>query len=262
MDGLANYVASHVMEALDDVTEDRERPCFVAAALDVPPDDCHAVQLAVMKAVDDHIESWGLRQPLITQPTSWRPNTVKCVMNMELDAALVEGRWDKSSLLVLDDLVDEELRSSLLALLHGPGWDPESGADPGHWCRGSFSDTLEQDGTGGADNVRGTGLGLSEEALEDLCAEPPEGAVPAPIVELQTRVAAVLEEANVGGVEVCRMPASCLGDCVTPLAANAPLASDGDECFGWHIDADPYLLPPSPWVGQACAHAHVHMRSQ
>ena len=45
-------------------------------------------------------------------------------------------------------------------------------------------------------------------------------------------------------------------DQVAPLAANAPVAADGAAAFGWHIDADPVLLPPSPWTdvyGRRCA---------
>mmetsp|Transcript_7677 Transcript_7677/g.31751 ORF Transcript_7677/g.31751 Transcript_7677/m.31751 type:complete len:173 (+) Transcript_7677:244-762(+) len=34
------------------------------------------------------------------------------------------------------------------------------------------------------------------------------------------------------------------GDDVPPIAANAPVAGDA---FSYHVDADPYLAPPSPW---------------
>jgi hypothetical protein len=47
---------------------------------------------------------------------------------------------------------------------------------------------------------------------------------------------------------VCRMSDACFGGGIPPLAANAPTAADGDDAFGWHIDADPMLLPPSPWT--------------
>ena len=32
------------------------------------------------------------------------------------------------------------------------------------------------------------------------------------------------------------------------VAANAPVSADGEGELGWHIDADPMLLPPSPWT--------------
>jgi len=50
------------------------------------------------------------------------------------------------------------------------------------------------------------------------------------------------------GVEVCRMSDACFAGGITQLAANAPTAADGAAAFGWHVDADPLLLPPSPWT--------------
>jgi hypothetical protein len=46
---------------------------------------------------------------------------------------------------------------------------------------------------------------------------------------------------------VTRLPSATLGDAVLPIAANAPTAAD-EGAFDWHIDADPNLLPPSPWT--------------
>lgn len=63
----------------------------------------------------------------------------------------------------------------------------------------------------------------------------------------QARIARVISEANGGRAVVTRMSTAVLGDEITPLAANAPVSSDGD-IFSWHIDADPMLLPPSPWT--------------
>ena len=44
------------------------------------------------------------------------------------------------------------------------------------------------------------------------------------------------------------MSDAVFGGSITPLAANAPVHADGDDCYGWHIDADPALVPPSPWT--------------
>lgn len=46
---------------------------------------------------------------------------------------------------------------------------------------------------------------------------------------------------------VTRMSEAVFGSEIAPLNANAPVAAD-EDCFGWHIDADPALLPPSPWT--------------
>lgn len=44
------------------------------------------------------------------------------------------------------------------------------------------------------------------------------------------------------------MSSAVYGDAVAPIAANAPVAADAAGLYGWHIDADPVMLPPSPWT--------------
>ena len=63
-------------------------------------------------------------------------------------------------------------------------------------------------------------------------------------MELQSRIVAYLEHLN-DEVLVSALPEAALGDAVGPIAANAPV--HGDE-YGWHIDADPMLLPPGPFT--------------
>ena len=130
------------------------------------------------------------------------------------------------------------------------------------WGRGAFTDVANACGQGGevegkagrgegaeedaAGAAGGGGWGLHADALEALCADPP----PSAVAELEARLSAFLAAANdeSGGVLPCRMPGACFGDAVPPLAANAPVAADGGDAYGWHIDADPALLPPSPWT--------------
>lgn len=100
-----------------------------------------------------------------------------------LDGAAVGGRWDVSSLVAVDGLVDEKLRAGLLSLLHGPSWPPEKGADPDYWCDGSFSDTL----SGGPAS---SGVGLRPARLAALCAEGRD--TPPAVAELEARVGAYL----------------------------------------------------------------------
>lgn len=216
---------------------------------------------AIDAALSAHEEAWGLRRPLATAASTWHVDEASAVMNAVLDGAtLSDGRWDVSAAVAVDGLVDEPLRAALLALLHSPGWDPERGADPQAWSAGALSDLPVEAGSEPASEEgpathRGSGLGLQHDALRRLCQEEldededEDGKTPQAVVELQTRLAAFFDAANAeaGGVTSCRMPASTLGDGVTPLAANAPCAADGDT-FAQHIDADPSLLPPSPWT--------------
>ena len=44
--------------------------------------------------------------------------------------------------------------------------------------------------------------------------------------------------------EIFHMPEAVLGAGTPRMVANAPVY--GDQ-FSWHVDADPAVLPPSPW---------------
>ena len=199
-------------------------------------------------AMREHIDAYSLRQPIHPAKKARR---CKPHAHAELDGAtLNDGRFDRSAVVAIDGLVDEKLRAQLLDLIGGT----EHEALSSHWSKGVFGDTMD-------DAVRGSGLGLKPEVLDTLCAEPPDGEIPAPVKELQSRIARYLQDANGGrsaaaadadasdaAVDVCRMPFAVFGESVTPLAANAPISTDGPECYGWHIDADPLLLPPSPFT--------------
>jgi hypothetical protein len=55
-------------------------------------------------------------------------------MQLELDGAEISSasgtRWDCSSLVVLDNLVDEQLRAELKALITAPNWSDAASAPP------------------------------------------------------------------------------------------------------------------------------------
>lgn len=44
--------------------------------------------------------------------------------------------------------------------------------------------------------------------------------------------------------EISHMPEAVLGASTPRMVANAPVYGDR---FSWHVDADPAVLPPSPW---------------
>ena len=230
----------HIVEALDAAADDPQQPSpvFVAVTPALPSvsDASHAVEQAVLREV----AAYGLRRPLrgLGRRRAQAGSAVP-IVNAVIDGAMVDGRWDVSSVVAVDGLVDERLRAALLSLLHGSSWSPERGADPDYWSRGAFADTMAQ--------TTGASLGLRDDRLAALCTDGAEA--PWAVRELQARLVDFLHAANSGAkVDVCRMPEATLGPGVTPLAANAPVATDGAELFGWHIDADPALLPPSPWT--------------
>lgn len=192
---------------------------------------------------------------------------------------------DVSEVLVVDGIVDEALRCQLMGVLSagelglaggGGEWDAAASADPRVWVRGGLSDIPSNWGEipeggeeeeGGDEYVNAAGgLGLRPEALARLCDEDDP---PPAVLELQARLARFLCHANANETGeragaaadptaaaatspaplcVARMSDACFGGDIPPLAANAPTAADGDGVFGWHIDADPMLLPPSPWT--------------
>ena len=234
-----------VLEALDAAADTPMplSPVFVCSAQSglAVGDASNAVEFAVSQ----HIDTYGLRRPI--RAAAGAVDVVP-VINAEIDGAMVGGRWDASAVVAVDGLVCERLRASLMSLLCGAEREDqgEHGADLEFWRAGSIVDRLD----GAKDEVRGAGLGLRPSRLEALCAEPPEGSMPPAIHELQSRIAGLLQAANGGNtrLDVCRMPTAVFGEAVTPLAANAPTAADGAKCYGFHIDADPALLPPSPWT--------------
>ena len=235
------WLLEAVSSSLDEQGVD---PVLVTAA---PP------QATLDEVVAAHEERWSLREPLSCVPSAWQAAEASMATHTELDGATVEhdgaSWWDVSSVVAYDGVVDEALRAQLAALLQADeAWDAEEGADERLWERGTFNDAASE--AGGADggvSVRANGWGLRPEALEALCAEDP---CPAPLLELQARLVTLLRAANPTGVqlEVCRQSHAIFGEAITPLAANAPVAADGAEAYGWHIDADPAMLPPSPWT--------------
>lgn len=169
-------------------------------------------------------------------------------------------RWDTSSILVFDGLVDDDLRRRLLQAVvlgnndndnerqqqgGGGRWnDVEDGPDPRRWERGGLIDIPEDDDAEDGSSTTPRPLsswGLQPEAIEELCCR--EGVKDDAIEEMETILAMDLFP----HFDVCRLPEAVFGcGVVSPLTANAPTASG--EQFSYHIDGDPALTPPSPWT--------------
>ena len=167
-------------------------------------------------------------------------------LRVELDGAEVTSAdgntfWDTSSLLVFDNLVNEDLRKRLLSVVLGNNnsdseWnDAKNGPDPRRWARGGLLDIPAADQKKEDDGLNGLCWGLREEAITELCFEHHDA-----LEEFEVILSNLFPQFTIN-----RLPEAVLGSGVSPLTANA--ATFGDR-FDWHIDADPNLTPPSPWT--------------
>lgn len=169
---------------------------------------------------------------------------------VELDAAHTENSflsttfWDTSSILVFDNLVNEDLRRRLLDVTlgrdagHRDEWDDVvNGPNPSRFVRGGLLDFPDDEENKSEDENTDSAAcwGLMDEAVEDLCSQRHDA-----IEEFESILSDLFPQ-----FVVTRLPEAVFGSCVSPLTANAP--TNGDH-FQDHIDGDPNLTPPSPWT--------------
>jgi hypothetical protein len=191
--------------------------------------DTYSLKDLYEKLLGDHISEHGLREELHFQsgPIQHGNGVLSVPLQVELDGAKVKCssgyRWDASSLVVLDGVVDEALRQELLDLLTAEGWDHSRGPPPDKWEKRLVD-------TDGAPPSWGLKEGVMAEMAEEM---------PPCIEQLLARIQRLYPEAT-----MTLMPASVFGSSVSPIVGNAPM--NGEE-YQWHIDADPSLLPKSPW---------------
>lgn len=175
--------------------------------------------------------------------------TVVPTDQFEVDGATVRDPfqrtefWDTSSVLVFDGLVTRDLRQRLLELIldetnSDEKWDDvANGPNPSRWVRGGLMDIPA--GQGSTDEAEESdslgGYGLTDEAIDELCFEDHEA-----IEEFESIVSALFPH-----MRIARLPEAVLGSSVSPLTANAPIHG---HSFKYHIDADPNLVPQSPWA--------------
>ena len=194
-------------------------------------DDSCNVTARAAAAVDRFAAQHALLKPLPTRPTAAKRTVV--AENLAIDGSYVDHggeRWfDTSRVVAVDGLVDEALSVALLQAMRGRS----ENVDKRSWRRGALRDVVDGDSVSSA----GACWGLSAARLKSLYASDA-------VLELQSRLVTYLEQYN-DEVLVSALPEAALGDAVGPLAANAPV--HGDE-YGWHIDADPMLLPPGPFT--------------
>ncbi|KAG7342158.1 2OG-Fe(II) oxygenase superfamily-domain containing protein [Nitzschia inconspicua] len=213
-----------------------------------------ACQRLLIDVIQKEVEQYEMAKPLEGTPSTQHLKDASYVpsFRVELDGATTTDEysskifWDTSSLLVFDNLVSDDLRRRLLQVTLGTTtnqddeWDDnQNGPNPNRWIRGGLMDIPEDD-TEAAENSdieqkMTSCWGLTDEAIDDICFQQHEA-----IAEMEGMLVKLFPQ-----FMVSRLPEAVFGDCVSPLTANAPTA--GDQ-FQFHIDADPYMTPPSPWT--------------
>lgn len=222
--------------------------CPYHQSLDVASADA---ALGIMRSVvEDEAKEYDLCDPLECKTGKKSTSSMQYIpsAHFELDGAMIQAdmmnqdqTWDTSSVLVFDDLVDEDLRRGLLNVVKGTSegnnddeWnDIENGPDPHRWVRGGLID-VPDDSTEDIEITKPC-WGLSDDAIAELCYNQHEA-----IQDFEGRLAELFPQFH-----VCRLPEAVLGATVSPLTANAPTYGD---TFSYHIDADPLQAPPSPWT--------------
>jgi hypothetical protein len=213
--------------------------------------DEQAAQQVLTSILEEEVEQYEMAKAVVSKHPS-KDSAFVPTIRVELDAAQTIDAfssttwWDTSSVLVFDDLVDEELRKGLLDVTLGrcknnepaDDWDDvASGPNPKRWVRGGLLDIPDENDQeeAASDEEFGPCWGLRNEAIEEVCFEQ-HGAI--------EKFEGILSNLFPQYV-VTRLPEAVFGASVSPLSANAPTA--GDE-FNYHIDGDPNLTPPSPWT--------------
>eukprot|EP00658_Telonema_sp_P-2_P006618 TRINITY_DN12501_c0_g1_i3.p1 TRINITY_DN12501_c0_g1~~TRINITY_DN12501_c0_g1_i3.p1 ORF type:complete len:385 (+),score=90.56 TRINITY_DN12501_c0_g1_i3:231-1385(+) len=167
-------------------------------------------------------------EPVKLVESTWDPSRVKVALHGGLDAAEAEGREDVSRVVVFDGMFGEDERRQIFKTLLGPGGSEAHPCPPVDRWQLSVCD----DGAGKPT------WGPNAEVLEQLLSNPG-------VIEIQSRLAKLYPQYTVAHIPAVDLTTGGHEIMAHRMVANAPLA---DESFDWHIDADPALLPDSPFV--------------
>ena len=157
----------------------------------------------------------------------------------KLDGAWVDSEWDTSDIYVFDYYLNDSLKRDLRQVLlnecgstNNALWDDSQGPNPSRWERGGLDDTFFE---GSVDKSEGSCWGLTADAVDDICFGNHNA-----IRKFEQQLCYMFP-----GFKVCKLPESVFGQSISPMTGNAATSID---TFSWHIDADPALVPPSPWA--------------
>jgi len=215
------------------------QPILLSLEQQIPPLQ-KDYQPYLQKLVARHVQTYELATPLARRSESKdNDRIVLPSKHVEVDGAVVtsttgEESWDTSSLLVFDNFVNDDLRERILQVINdNKDWDDvKNGPDPNRWVRGGLMDLPGQEQQ--QDDTVQQCYGLTDDAIDDLCLHHDA------FEEFETIISDRFPDFT-----VCRLPEAALGSSISPLTANAPTHGD---FFSYHIDADPNLMPPSPWT--------------
>ncbi|KAL7527293.1 hypothetical protein ACHAWF_002122 [Thalassiosira exigua] len=232
----------------------------ILLAFDEVGDEDGGALVALNRAIEREVADYGLRDSLGAGDDACGDDGSEAAFvpsfHVEIDGATIhsvgspgETRFDVSSVLVFDDLIDDSLRRRLLNVVKGypedgtanDRWDDTTnGPDPGRWARGGLVDVAGgslplTDGGDDTGDDEGSSWGLTDDAVLDLCFGDHTA-----LAEFEAQLVRLFPD-----FLVTRLPEAVLGAHVSPLTANAPAHGD---VFDYHIDADPLQVPPSPWA--------------
>ena len=199
--------------------------------------------------IEKEVLDYGLRDGINRDTTQSNHDDASFIpsRHIQLDGAMIETidspgqlHFDTSSVVVLDNILDESLRRRLLNVVNGypedttdVNWDDaKDGPDPQRWVRGGLNDIVDSKNEEEDD---GPCWGLTDDAIMDICFHDHPA-----INEFEAKLGQLFSD-----YIVATLPEAVLGDCVSPITANAPCYGD---TFEFHIDADPMQVPPSPWA--------------
>lgn len=212
---------------------------------------CAAAKSATFDSIiEKEVLDYGLRDGITRDATIANNDETSFIpsRHIQLDGAMIEtiespgqSHFDTSSVLVFDNILDESLRRRLLNVVKGYPenaaadifWDDaKDGPNPDRWVRGGLMDIVDSKS---AEEEDGPCWGLTDDAIIDICFHDHPA-----INEFEAKLGQLFSD-----YIVTTLPEAVLGDCVSPITANAPCFGDS---FDYHIDADPMQVPPSPWA--------------
>ncbi len=200
--------------------------------------------------IEKEVLDYGLRDAIGKDATTANYDDASFIpsRHIKLDGAMIETiespgqlHFDTSSVVVFDNILDESLRKRLLNVVKGYPedsvadmfWDDsKDGPNPDRWVRGGLMDIVDNKSKEEED---GPCWGLTDDAIIDICFHDHPA-----INEFEAKLGQLFSD-----YIVTTLPEAVLGDCVSPITANAPIYGD---TFDYHIDADPMQVPPSPWA--------------
>ncbi|KAK1738273.1 hypothetical protein QTG54_010942 [Skeletonema marinoi] len=211
---------------------------------------CAAAKSATLDdIIEQEVRDYGLRDG-VTRDTQANHDDASFIpsRHIKVDGAMIQtiespgqSHFDTSSVIIFDNIVDDSLRRRLLNVVKGYPedatgdifWDDvKDGPNPDRWARGGLMDVVDSKSDEEED---GPCWGLTDDAVMDICFNDHSA-----VKEFEAKLGQLFED-----FIVTTLPEAVLGDCVSPITANAPCHGDR---FDFHIDADPMQVPPSPWA--------------